>query len=354
MRISFIYEIKRIENIITKSILIIIIKFINMSYEDLEEKYKSLNNKFTQFERNTQSILDSYNDLFNSILIDYELKPKGLLKKRLDLLTEMLIFIKNICKKHDLDWWLNYGTLLGAFRHKGFIPWDDDVDFSMTRQDYNKFINIIEDEINHYDLSDTLSLLKGYKVNDKFLIAFPSIICKVPKIIEEEMTKNNLYNLGFIDIFPYDYTNFPDEFDETIYTQVRNEFYIDALKDINRELLIEEYYQKLNLSIDDGQYLIPGVDGVHGKNCDYKLIKFNKKDIFPLKTCQFNNNEFPCPNNTEKILNSIYGNTFMKVPKRIHHHDAISKIRLINNIELGYDEQISKLIKVNKQLNDKF
>ena len=57
------------------------------------------------------------------------------------LYVELLIFIDNVCNKHGIDYWLGFGTLLGAIRHGGFIPWDDDIDILMPRPDYERFIS---------------------------------------------------------------------------------------------------------------------------------------------------------------------------------------------------------------------
>ena len=52
--------------------------------------------------------------------------------------VKLLAIIDKVCKKCDLTYWLDYGTLLGAFRHKGIIPWDDDTDISMPRASYDR------------------------------------------------------------------------------------------------------------------------------------------------------------------------------------------------------------------------
>ena len=68
---------------------------------------------------------------------------KDIQKELLVLLTE----IDQICRKHDIPYYLSGGTLLGALRHEGFIPWDDDADINMTREAYEKFEAVIDDEL---------------------------------------------------------------------------------------------------------------------------------------------------------------------------------------------------------------
>jgi len=63
------------------------------------------------------------------------------------VLVEMLIELDRVCKKHDIRYCIVAGTLLGAVRHKGFIPWDDDLDVAMTRSEYKRFREVCKSEL---------------------------------------------------------------------------------------------------------------------------------------------------------------------------------------------------------------
>ena len=70
-----------------------------------------------------------------------------LMKKVWAAQLEVLNDVDVLCKKHNIQYFADYGTLLGAVRHKGFIPWDDDMDISMKREDYTKFCEIAQKEL---------------------------------------------------------------------------------------------------------------------------------------------------------------------------------------------------------------
>lgn len=74
--------------------------------------------------------------------------PEGSLLRRQQMrMLELLMEIDRICKKHGIRYWLSSGTLIGAARHGGFIPWDDDLDIEMMRDDYNRLMEVLPEEL---------------------------------------------------------------------------------------------------------------------------------------------------------------------------------------------------------------
>ena len=89
------------------------------------KEIKSLNKKISMLEKKNEyyeKVIDSNTFLFNTLFLDYELKPKGILKNMQVLCQELLDFTVNVCNKYELGYWLEAGNLLGAVRHGGFIP----------------------------------------------------------------------------------------------------------------------------------------------------------------------------------------------------------------------------------------
>lgn len=123
---------------------------------------------------------------------------KDILRKVQLIQLEITKDIVRVCEKNDIAYFLIGGTLLGAIRHKGFIPWDDDMDIGMLRTDYEKFIEIAPKELNHkYELVN-------WK-NDEY---YPHPMAKVVKkgtVFRENKRKDKGKQGIWVDIFPYDY-----------------------------------------------------------------------------------------------------------------------------------------------------
>lgn len=118
---------------------------------------------------------------------------------------DLLSVFAELCKKHDLKWFVHAGTMLGAVRHQGFIPWDDDIDVVMPRADYERLCKVAPSELSYpyfYQNEET----------DKFFARSFSRLrnCLTTAIQENEKDLKLPYNQGiFIDVFPYD--NVPTE-----------------------------------------------------------------------------------------------------------------------------------------------
>ncbi|MGX7199739.1 LicD family protein [Enterococcus nangangensis] len=122
-------------------------------------------------------------------------------EKQKDILLQILEYIDEICVEHDIKYSLCGGTLIGAIRHKGFIPWDDDIDIMLERTQYEKLISVLKKDNQYYLLDkNTSGYRKAYaKLCDKRTYA--KSYSKVP--IEMGI---------FVDIFPVD--NIPDSQEE--------------------------------------------------------------------------------------------------------------------------------------------
>ena len=97
-----------------------------------------------------------------------EYEPE-ILNKLHELQLEMLQDLQTICEKYNLQYFAVFGTALGAVRHKGFIPWDDDIDVGMLRKDYEVFIQVVEKEIGdkYQIMTPEVDKMLCYKISTK-------------------------------------------------------------------------------------------------------------------------------------------------------------------------------------------
>lgn len=247
--------------------------------------------------------------------------------------VDILIKFANFCEEHNLVYFLGYGTLLGAVRHKGFIPWDDDIDIIMPRPDYEKLIK----SFNHY--YDDLQFFDMLTEAD-FLFPFGKVSHN--STILRENIDITFDKLGInIDIFPLD--GIADSIKEqqntvkqiNIYRQILNlkyikiiakrKFYKNFLLLIGKIILFCLSYKKIVSKI----YSIAKEKDYN--SCSYVgclVWNYGLKEIMDKKIFQkgnkleFEGKLFNVPSDYDKYLSNLYGD-YMSLPpenKRVSHH----------------------------------
>jgi len=255
-------------------------------------------------------------------------------------LLELLIKFDSFCKEHELRYFLSGGTLLGAVRHKGFIPWDDDIDVMMPRPDYNKLKALtaeMEQEkagIYAFDYTNEPSYFYPFlKVVDPHVFIVPQLYERYrPSIVPD------YYNL-FLDVFPLDgiaenkfrqflfFLRFRT-YKKLITLSIRRVGYLFSGSNIffriiktillTPPILISRLFghvyflrkiETLSTKVDfDESRLAGAIVGMHGKKELLDKSQFNET-----VKLEFENLFFNAPVGYEQYLKSIYGD-YMRLP----------------------------------------
>lgn len=220
--------------------------------------------------------------------------------------VQLLRIFDNICKSNGIPYWIDFGTLLGARRHGGFIPWDDDMDVSMLRDDYERAYPILISEFQKYGISVSegenrtmMSIGIGYNhpKTGIWLDVFP-----VDVVLNDQ---NSLECYDDICHAVYKYKKY--------YKRHSNERYKESL--IRKK---EKLFSKFNMK--NGKYKIL----IHFP--EFKFVKdvvHDVEQVFPLNTIEFEGYELSAPADTDGYLMRLYGSSFMNFPQTgILHHGA--------------------------------
>ncbi len=252
--------------------------------------------------------------------------------KKIEL--DILVYIDQVCKKNNLRYFLCGGTLLGAIRHKGFIPWDDDIDICMPRPDYDRLIAILEHTDNKYKIL--------FPEQEKYYYNFSKIVDSETKLYEYNYQP--IDNMGvYVDVFPLEGIPMGDAACEEHFNKLNklrkriNSF--SMLKPKIRKNLIE-YVKSVNLYKKNKKSSLSKFQKEYeqlAKQYDYDDSEcvyatggaYGKKDIF-LKELfantvdvEFEGMKFSAPEDYNAYLKQLYGN-YMQLPpieKRISHHN---------------------------------
>lgn len=257
---------------------------------------------------------------------------KQIQKMEIDILN----FVTELCEKNQLTYYLAGGTLLGAIRHNGFIPWDNDVDIAMPRADYKKLCALFDNIKN--------SRYKIYKIekNNDCYIPFFKIVDSYTRLYEKT---RGIYsdNMGlFIDVFPIDgiennemksikklrriikwtyrVTNcntFPDEL-STKKKMIRVVWYIIFCKILNREKIFEYLNKKMEeIPFGSTEYVV----STFGARMEKEIIEYSA--FAQIIQVEFEGRMYNAPIGYDKYLTQMYGD-YMKLPpesERVAPHD---------------------------------
>lgn len=232
-------------------------------------------------------------------------KATGLIRNKQLANLNILKEFDYVCKKNGLKYWLDFGTALGAVRHKGFIPWDDDIDVGMMREDYEKLIEIFNRDTRTPDLYASVRR----KDNNS-----PNMIIKI---------SHKKCKYLFVDIFPY------DEYGQVLTPAQRAKLSkkirvgCKKLKRIARRgindkdysLLVDKHKKEIlvnKIGTIQETDLVRGVEFYH----QWKQWCYSYDTVFPLKEIEFEGLSLPCMNKIESYLSQVYGN-YMSYPKKL-------------------------------------
>lgn len=219
--------------------------------------------------------------------------------------------VDRICKNNNINYWLSDGTCLGAVRHKGFIPWDDDIDIAMMPEDYEKFLKIAPKELCsenyflHTKNTDPNMALNSAKVRDRKSL-----------FIDECEIENEKYHQGiYIDIFPMAYLKNINIFTQKLFS------IITKVKDLNpyagnkrKQKLILKYLGVI-LICKKISTIFFAKEKTQEIGYRYLYSQIQRlENIFPLSEIEFEGYKFPCPNNVDLYLKELYGDTYMNLP----------------------------------------
>jgi lipopolysaccharide cholinephosphotransferase len=254
------------------------------------------------------------NWLFIKDFIDVsKMKPAtGALRERQLAVLNFAKEVNKLLEEHNIKAILGYGNLLGAERHGGFIPWDDDIDFDMSREDYEKLIKLAKEKYIYIKRPQNRfwSLYKQFEFEDELLKKYPNCLIFVHAHSMIQIYKGtSLRDYCICDFFSLDY--YADDYEyKTHLEYVKNiKKKLQSINNYPKEIDFLEKEIKSNPDIvEHSNKIMYGIDSetsfteamIHGE-------WYEEKDWYPLKKIKFEDTEFWAPNNHIKILEHEFG-----------------------------------------------
>ena len=314
------------------------INFLNKRINELELKFNNEVNK-------KNDVLNSYYELLNIIYLN-NIKAKGILRLVQLHSIELLKFVTTVCEKNNLTYWLDYGTLIGAIRHDGFVPWDDEIDISMPREDYQKIIKIIPKELKRLGVPKRIYLrighasFKGVTTNGDSPSPIAQFIDEIP--------------LAHVDIHTLDYYNITANNAKSLFGDEK--LFDNAVRTLRYKLNTGEYKtfeeghyiegKKIGITNTKTNFLGSPLDGIF-------RTPIRLHEIFPLIKKSYEGYEFFIPKNAIKYLqSSYYSGDIMKIPPIIRMHNGANFVQRQLNYE-NYEKKYQDVLKLWRDINSK-
>lgn len=238
--------------------------------------------------------------------------PEGSPLRRQQLrMLEILCQIDRICKKHGIHYWLSSGTLIGAARHGGFIPWDDDLDIEMMREDYTRLMAILPEE-----LPSTMAL-QSHETDPTYFFYYAKIRDR-RSILAEGNNYDRLWKEKgiYIDIFPLEKQ--PVAIHKISEKTVGHMYKIwrtctDDGVGIRKVMRLFHFNRRFIFPFLRFLCRISATDVItSGMGIPYHNPRY-ARDIFPLSTLKFEGIDFPVPHDYDHMLRIMYGD-YMQLP----------------------------------------
>ena len=252
---------------------------------------------------------------------------------------EIMKEIHRVCEENSINYWLMYGSLIGAVRHEGFIPWDDDIDVAMMRDEYNRFIEVCANGA----LSEHF-IIQNYHTDSDFEFIISRIGMEGTYSDTASRRKMNSMSYCYVDVFPFDIVP-DDESKRNKHMQqisklkkdirYRRNYSYDCNSLVKKfcKRIVEKIYsihsiawyaRKLEKTAtqysESKSSLCAGLGGGYKYQKEIQFLE----DFKQLELRPFEDTQFYIPHNYDRILKNLYGD-YMTLPpesQRVSKHKA--------------------------------
>ena len=277
------------------------------SHKTIKDKIKILDKKLsalTEILHNLESVQNNYsNDIYyikNFLTRTTDITTISSAHGNLRLIQQgsakLLAFIDLICRKNNLQYWMHYGTLIGAMRHKGFIPWDDDIDICMMRNDFDKLIEIMNKIFKNSDfIFNVGDVIKVFYKNCPIRVdIFPFDQYYKSISTKEDTDKFWAKNIQARDQVWFDWNNLLSGFPDNIPSNTKT---YKEIRNISDEIIMEN-----KKPIANGT-LFRGIECIRTD-----MVTYEPEWIFPVQDMLFEGYHLMGPNRPDFILMQRWNN----------------------------------------------